>query len=406
MKIIVIGSISSGMTLAERLAAEEREAAITLYERGTFCSCGTGGLPHYLGLKAEELGEVLSGCALSVRNGQIRTQREVTAIDAARRTVTVRDVETGETETDHYDKLVLATGSRPRPLAVEGAGRMGVHALSRVEELMLLRQFLRSPYIRDITVLGGSLAALETAGAFRALGREVQVIDCGEVLLPGFDGEVRSAIQRALEDRGVRFRLGERVTEVEGRTFLEALRTDRGRYPCDLCVPCLGAVPETGLLPEAARDPEGRYLVDQDGRTSLPEVYAVGSCASLEEGGEPTVSASIAGLEAARTGLTQEGAAQRGLHPMSAMATGQDRTGLVPNAGAVTVKLIYEGASRRVLGAQIWGGADSAARINAIAVAVQAGMTVEELAKARFVTNTAVHAALDPIQLACAAARA
>ena len=146
--------------------------------------------------------------------------------------------------------------------------------------------------------------------------------------------------------------------------------------------------------------------MDCDGRTSLPGVYAAGSCAAAREGGEPTVCASIAGLEVARTGLTQEAAVQRGLHPVGVTASGQDRTGLVPNAGVVTVKLVLEGASRKVLGAQIWGGADSAARINAVAVAVQAGMTAEELAKTRFVTNTAVHAALDPIQLACAAAKA
>lgn len=405
MKIIVIGSISSGMTLAERLAAGEN-AEIILYEKEQFCSCGTKGLPHYLGLKADELGEVLSGCTLSARNGSIHTGWEAVEVDAAKRTVTLRAAETGESVTEAYDKLVLATGSRSIPLEAEGAGRMGVHPLSRVEDLMLLREFLRTPYVRDIAVLGGGLAALETAGAFQALGREVQVIDCGQGLLPGFDGEVRAAIQRELEDRGLRFHLGERVTAVEGRTFIETLRTDRGSYPCDLCVPCLGTRPETGLLPEAARDLEGRYLVDCDGRTSLPGVYAAGSCAAAREGGEPTVCASIAGLEVARTGLTQEAAVQRGLHPVGVTASGQDRTGLVPNAGVVTVKLVLEGASRKVLGAQIWGGADSAARINAVAVAVQAGMTEEELAKTRFVTNTAVHAALDPIQLACAAAKA
>ena len=107
----------------------------------------------------------------------------------------------------------------------------------------------------------------------------------------------------------------------------------------------------------------------------------------------------------ARTGLTQETAEQLGLHPAGATASGQDRTGLVPNAGSVTVKLVYAKEGRRLLGGQVWGGADAAARANAIAVAVQAGMTVEELAKVRFVTGPSGHAAWDPIQLSCAAAK-
>lgn len=405
MKIIVVGSISSGMTLAERLAAGADSAQITLYEKASFCSCGTRGLPHYLGLAAGDLGEILAGCALSAGGGQICTGREVTAIDPERKTVTVRNADTGETETECYDRLVLATGSRGKALQADGAGRMGIHSLRRVEDLMLLREFIRTPYVRDIVVLGGSLEALEIAGAFRKLKRNVRVIDCGQGFLPSFDSEVRAAIQRELEEAGITFHLGERVTAFQGRTFVETVVTDRGSYACDLCVPCLGAVPNTELLPQAKTDGDGRILVDASGQTSVADVYAAGSCALADRGWPATVSASLGGLEVARTGLTQEMAEQLGLHPAEATAAGRDRTGLVPNAGTVTVKLVYTKEGRKLLGGQVWGGADSTARINAIAVAVQAGMTVEELSKVHFVTGPSGHAAWDPIQLACAAAK-
>ena len=405
MKIIVVGSISSGMTLAERLAAGEGSAQITLYEKAAYCSCGTRGLPHYLGLAAGDLSEILAGCALSARGGRIRTGMEVTAVDPAAKTVTVRSADTGETAVEPYDKLVLATGSRGAALRADGAGRMGIHTLRRVEDLMLLREFVRTPYVRDIVVLGGSLEALEVAGAFRKLGRNVRVIDCGQGLLPGFDSEVRSAIQRELEETGIAFHLGEQVNAFRGRTFVETVVTDRGSYDCDLCVPCLGTVPNTQLLPQAKTDADGRFVVDADGQTSLTDVYAAGSCASAGQGWPATVSARLGSLEVARTGLTQETAEQLGLHPAGATASGQDRTGLVPNAGSVTVKLVYAKEGRRLLGGQVWGGADAAARANAIAVAVQAGMTVEELAKVRFVTGPSGHAAWDPIQSACAAAK-
>ncbi len=405
MKIIVVGSISSGMTLAERLAAREGSAQITLYEKAAYCSCGTRGLPHYLGLAAGDLSEILAGCALSAGEGQIRTGMEVTAVDPERKAVIIRNADTGETETQSYDKLVMATGSRGKTIQADGAGRMGIHPLRRVEDLMLLREFIRTPYVRDIVVLGGSLGALETAGAFRKLNRNVRVIDCGQGFLPGFDSEVRSAIQRELEETGIVFHLGERVTAFQGRTFVETVVTDRGSYACDLCVPSLGAVPNTELLPQAKADGDGRLLVDAVGQTSVADVYAAGSCTSADRGWPATVSAKLGNLEVARTGLTQETAEQLGLHPAEATAAGQDRTGLVPNAGTVTVKLVYTKEGHKLLGGQVWGGADATARVNAIAVAVQAGMTVEELAKVRFVTGPSGHAAWDPIQLACAAAK-
>lgn len=405
MKVIVIGSVSSGISVAEQLAAGDPEVEIVLYERASCCSCGAHGLPHYLGSDKDALETALAGCERSARGVSIRVGREVTAVDTAARQVSVRELETGMCTADSYDVLVLATGSRNSPLRVDGAGRMGVHALRRVDDLLLLREFLRTPYVRDIVVLGGGLSALEVAGAFLQRGRNVRVIDGGKGLLPGFDGEVRARVQRELEEQGIQFSLGERVTAIHGRTFVETVQTDRNTYPCDLCVPALEDVPNTELLPAAERTSDGRLLVDETWRTSLPHVYAAGSCAARRGEGAPTVSIKAAALEIARTGLTEEAAAHSGLTPGSATATGMDRTGVSPHTGSVTVKLVYDRPTRRVLGAQIWGGADSAARINAVAVAVQAGMTVEELGKTRFVSSTPSGAPWDPLHLACAAAR-
>ena len=268
MKIIVVGSISSGMTLAEGLAAGETSPQITLYEKAAYCSCGTGGLPHYLGLKGDELGEILAGCALSAQGGSIRVGMEVTAVDPVGRTVTVRDGETGAVTVESYDKLVLATGSESVALQAEGGSRMGIHPLRRVEDLLLLREFIRTPYVRDIVVLGGGLEAMEVAGAFRKLGRGVRVIDCGQGLLPGFDSEVRSGIQRELEEAGIVFHLGERVTAFQGRTFVETVVTVRGSHACDLCVSGGGAQQRPAAPGQTGRRrplPGGRVWPDQPG---------------------------------------------------------------------------------------------------------------------------------------------
>ena len=163
MKIIVVGSISSGMTLAERLTAGEGSAQITLYEKAAYCSCGTRACPTIWGWRRGTSARSWPAAPSPPGGGRIRTGMEVTAVDPAAKTVTVRNTDTGETAVEPYDKLVLATGSRGAALRADGAGRMGVHTLRRVEDLMLLREFVRTPYVRDIVVLGGSLEALEVA---------------------------------------------------------------------------------------------------------------------------------------------------------------------------------------------------------------------------------------------------
>ncbi|MEG2097107.1 MAG: FAD-dependent oxidoreductase [Pseudoflavonifractor sp.] len=406
MKIIVIGSISSGLSVAERLAAGDPDAQIVLYEKAAFCSCGTHGLPHYLGLPIRAVDSAVEGCTLSAQGVQIHAGHEVVALHLPARQVSVRAVDTGEISQEGFDRLVVATGSRSMPLTIPGAARMGVHPLHRMSDLLLLREFLRTPYVRDIVILGGTLSALELAGAFLQLGRKVRVIDGGAGLLPGFDGEVRARIQRELESLGIVFHLGETVTAFRGRTFVESVQTDRACYDCDLCVPALGALPNSELLPEAARDDSGHILVGEDWQTSLPDIYAAGSCAARKNPMAATLGIRVGPLEIARAGLTEEEAARCSLSPASTLVSGQDRTGLAPNEGGVTVKLVYQRESLRVLGAQIWGSGDAVARINAVAVAAQAGMTVRALEKTSFVSSTFASAPWDPIQLACAAVKA
>lgn len=387
MKIIIIGSIAAGVSAAARLAAAQRGAQITVYEKGGFYSCGTGGLPHYLCEDLDSLNKAIQAkeTELNAQGITAHLRHEVRGIDAAARKVTVCDLATGRVFEDHYDKLVLATGSSNRVPQVPGSDRVGVQTLKTVEDLIFLKEFVRTPYVRDIVILGGSWAGLEIAKSFLKLGRNVRIIEKEQQLLPQFDPEVSKLIQKELEAQGVQFNLGEQVRSFPGRTFVEQVQTNRGTYPCDLCVVAIGVTPNTGLLAGTGAQlaPNGAVLIGADLATSVPNIYAVGDC----------------------TGLTETEARKAGLRVKSAMATGTDRPGICPNPHRITIKLVYEANTRQVLGAQAWGEKNVSARINAIAVAIRAGMTVEALGQVDFVYSSSSCSIWDPVQIVCGQAQ-
>lgn len=409
MKLIVIGSVAAGVSGAERLSAGERGAQITVYEAGAFYSCGTGGLPYYLGEPLSALNEAIRSKEreLAARGITAHLRHQVQSIDPAAKQVTVKDLTTGRVFPDRYDKLVVATGASPRVPRAPGADRVGVQTLKNVEDLIFLKEFLRTPYVRDIVILGGGWAGLELAKVFLKLGRNVRVLSESAQLIPELDPEVSRHVQAAVEREGVRLSLGESVRDFPGRTFVEKVRTNRGIYPCDLCLAAEGLVPNTGLLSAIGAElaPGGGALIDSGLMTSVPGVYAVGACAVSREGSLHTGSVRVGGLEIARTGLTETGAKKAGLQVKSAVATGYDRPGICPNPQEITVKLVYEANTRQVVGAQAWGGKNVSTRINALAVAIRAGMTVETLGQVDFVYSSNSSSIWDPIQVVCGQAR-
>lgn len=405
MKIIVIGSIEAGVSAAMMLAAGNATARIVVYEKGSFYTCGTCGLPHYLSEDLNTLKQAIEEKEeeLSKQRIEAHQRHEVLAIQPASRSLTVLDMDKNQTFTDTYDKLVIATGNHGLVPQVPGADRVGVQTLKNVEDLLFLKEYIRTPYVRDIVILGGSYAGLEIAKAFHKLGRNVRIIEKEQRLLPDFDAEVAMMIQDELEKEGLVFQLGESVREFPGQTFIEQVKTNRGSYPCDLCISAIGVVPNSALAAAAgaALDKNGRILVNENLETSIPGIYAVGNCTAGAADGLRTSSLRTAGLEIARTGITQDEARKTGRRVKSVIAVGNDRPGICPNPNPVTIKLIYDAGTHQILGAQAWGRKNAAARINAIAVAVAAGMTAEQLAQVGFVYSSSASAIWDPIQIVC-----
>lgn len=409
MKIIVIGSIEAGVSAAMMLASGNMASQIAVYERGSFYTCGTCGLPHYLSEDLKTLKQAIDEKEqeLAEQHIEAHLRHEVLSVQPASRTLVIRDMDGDRTFTETYDKLVIATGNLTLVPQVSGADRVGVQTLKSVEDLLFLKEYVRTPYVRDIVILGGSYAGLEIAKAFHKLGRNVRIIEKERRILPDFDAEVASMIQGELEQNGLSFQLGETVREFPGQTFIEQVRTNKGTYPCDLCISAIGVVPNTELAASAgvSLDKNGAILVNEKLETNVPGIYAVGNCTSSTALTLRTSSLRTAGLEIARTGITQEEAQRMGRRVKSVIASGNDRPGICPNPHRITIKLIYDAATHQVLGAQAWGAKNAAARINAVAVAIAAGMTAEQLGQVGFVYSSSASSIWDPIQIVCNAVK-
>ena len=409
MKIAVIGSISAGVSAAQKLSAGRSGVQISVFEKSAFYSCGACGLPYYLTVSMDELQEAVDAKEKQLKEAGIDAHplSEVTAVNPQAHTITVRDLTSGSVTEHKYDSLVIATGSRTAIPAVPGAGRIGVQAFRGVEDLLILKEMTRTPYVRDIVVLGSGYETIETAKAFLKMGRNVRVIAQEREILPDYDPEVSAMIRARLAGQGITFSLGQRVTGFDGRSYVEKVRTTSGSYDCDLCVCACGETANTGFLAGSGIKISqcGKIAVDEDMRTGIPDIYAVGDCSSAAGDSFHSCSLHADGLEIARCGMTQTQARKKGISVRTATASSCDRPGICPHPNEVTLKLVYEASGRRVLGAQGWGAKNVVSRINAIAVAAAAGMTVEQLAGVELVFSSQCYSVWDPIQVVCSAAK-
>lgn len=403
MKTIIIGSIAAGVALANKLNRSAVHGQITVYERSNFYSCGACGLPYYLHEDVSVLREAIrnKNQELAAQGFEGHLNCEVTAIDAAAKRIRVKELTTDRTFEDTYDQLIIAVGSTAIPPNVPGNHRMGIHSLKTVEELIFLKEFVKTPFVREIVIMGADYEGLELAKAFLKLGRNVRIIEQRGRLLPDFDKDIAAKIQLELEEVGVEFHFNEEIQEFTGRTFVEKVRTNRGTYECDLCLTAGNYVIQSDLLKGTGvkTAANGAIYIDSECKTNVNGIYAIGSCAERVDTGQQTRSLKFVDLEIARTGITEEDA--RGHVVKTVYAEGNDRPGICPFPNRIHMKLVYDARTKKILGAQAWGKKDVSMRINAIAVAIAAGMTLEQLGNVDLVYSSATCTVWDPIQIAC-----
>ncbi|MGC5309543.1 FAD-dependent oxidoreductase [Micromonospora zamorensis] len=422
-RLIVIGGDAAGMSAASqaRRRRDRGDLEIVVFERGHFTSYSACGIPYWIS------GLVSGPDALIARDPQtfrteyamdVRMRHEVTTIDLERREVVAQDLEGGGEVRERFDDLMYATGAVPvkPPWAVTDAG--GVFGMQTLDDGAALREWLDSePKPRRAVVVGGGYIGVEIAEALIQRGLSVTLVEAGDQPMATVDGDMGELVAEAMRGLGITIRTGLPVTGLEQRDGrVSAVVTAEGPIPTDVVVLGLGVRPNAALAEAAGLPigPTGGVRVDRRMRVpGLPGIWAAGDCvetlhrvsgmpvhvplgthankqgrvAGINIGGGYATFAGVIGtavtkvcdLEVGRTGLREGEARTAGFDFVSVIAESTNRAGYYPGSRPMTVKLLAERPSGRLLGAQIVGWSEAAKRIDTLAVALWNGMTVDDM---------------------------
>lgn len=418
-RILVVGGVAGGASAATKARRTDEGAEIIIFERGPYVSFANCGLPYFVGGDIPNVEDLLLMTPERFTERfriDVRLHREVVRVDRNARRIEVKDLQTGETSWEHYDRLILAPGGRPILPPIPGIDLPGIYTLTTVPEAEALRRSVRDSGARQAVVAGAGFIGLETAEALLKLGLEVHLVEKLPQVMPQMDPEMALPLAEHLAEQGVRLHLGCEVTAFTGDGELSAVRlVDGETLPAQVAVVAIGVRPELALAREAGLEIGecGGILVDDHMRTSDPDVFACGDAVEvlnritgrrvrLPLAGPANREGRIAGanaaggdmrfpgvigtsivkaceMAAAITGLSEREARRLGLDPIVAYVHPLDHAGYYPGAKTLTVKLIARREDGRLLGAQVIGTHGVDKRADVLATAIYGRMTVEDL---------------------------
>ncbi|MBT2389076.1 FAD-dependent oxidoreductase [Streptomyces sp. ISL-1] len=421
-RLVVIGGDAAGMSAASqarRLKGPD-ELEIVAFERGHFSSFSACGIPYWVGGDVPERDDLIARTPAEHRERgiELRMRTQVTEIDVAGGRVRSRDLESGAESRTGFDKLVIATGARPVRPPLPGVDAPGVHGVQTLDDGQALLDTLARTSGRRAVVMGAGYIGVEMAEAMLKRGYEVTVLNRGEQPMATLDPDMGRLVHAAMDSMGITTVNGAGVTKIltggDGR--VRAVATENAEYPADVVILGIGVEPETTLA-RAAGLPLGAYdglLTDLAMRVrGYENIWAGGDCVEVLDlvsgrerhialgthankhgqiigtnagggyatfpGVVGTAVSKVCDLEIARTGLREKDARAVGLQYVTATIESTSSAGYYPDASRMTVKMLAERRTGRLLGVQIVGREGAAKRVDIAAVALTAGMTVEQM---------------------------
>ena len=422
-RLVVIGGDAAGMAAASqaRRRRDQDDLTVVAFERGHFTSFSACGIPYWVSGVVPERDQLIARDPATFREQfdiDVRMRHEVTGIDLDRREVVARDLDGGGEVREGFDTLVYATGAVPVKPPWARTGIAGVFGVQTLDDGAALLDWLeREPRPRRAVVIGGGYIGVEMAEAMLQRGLSVNLVEQADQPMSTVDPDMAELVADALRGVGIQIRTGLTVTGLEERDGrISAVVTAEGPIPADVVVLGLGVRPNTALADAAGLPlgPSGGVRTDRRMRVpGVPGVWAAGDCvetlhrvsglpvhvplgthankqgrvAGINIGGGYATFPGVIGtavtkvceLEVGRTGLRERDATVAGFEFVTVIAESTNRAGYYPGARTMTVKLIAERPSGRLLGAQIVGWSEAAKRIDTLAVALWNGMTVDEM---------------------------
>nr|WP_130862847.1 FAD-dependent oxidoreductase [Bacilliculturomica massiliensis] len=440
MKVVIIGGVAGGATAAARIRRLDEQAEIVVFERSGYISYANCGLPYYISGAIddpEELTLQTPESFFSRFRVDMRVLHEVTAIHPEKKTVSVKKLATGEEFEEGYDKLILSPGAHPTQPRLPGAGLDKLFTLRTVEDTFRIKNYVDACRPRSAVLAGGGFISLEVAENLRELGMEVTIVQRPRQLMNPFDPDMASFIHAEMRKHGIRLALGHTVegfAEKDGG--VDVLLKDSLPLHADMVVLAIGVTPESALAKDAGLElgVKGSIVVNDRMETSIPDIYAVGDAVQVKHfvTGEAAV-ISLAGpankqgriaadnicggdsryrgsqgssvikvfdMTAASTGLNETNARKSGIDCDKVILSPMSHAGYYPGGRLMTMKVVFEKETFRLLGAQIVGYEGVDKRIDVLATAIRAGLNATELKDLDLAYAPPYSSAKDPVNMA------
>ncbi len=429
-RYVIIGGVAAGPKAAAKLTRLAPDADVTIIEKGVFLSYAGCGLPYYVSGVVEDQEDLMSTPAgalrdevffLNVKNVHVHNRTLATEIDREARRVRVRSLESGDERWVPYDRLILATGAEPVEPPLPGRELDNVVTLHGVEDAERMRALLAQHRAPDVVIIGGGLIGVEMTEALVSTGCRVTIVERLPQLLTPLDAEMAGQVAAHMKSHGVKVLVDTTVTALEpdenDASRVGVVRTTAGTLPADMVVVAVGVRPNVGLARDCGLEigETGAIKVDDHLRTSDPDIYAVGDCAQSTHlvtgrpayvplgstankqgrvaavnaaGGDDTFPGilgtsicQVFDFNVAATGLTQREAEDLGYDIETALTPAPDKPHFMPTAKMLMLKTVSDRATRRLLGMQAVGPGDAARATDVAAMALHAGMTMDDLSK-------------------------
>ena len=440
MKVVIIGGVAGGASAAARLRRLDEAAEIIIFERSGFISYANCGLPYYIGGTIEDESDLTLQTPQSFwRRFRIdaRVRHEVTAIDREKKTVSVLNLETGERLTESYDKLILSPGAVPVRPKLPGIESERIQTLRTVEDTLRIRAMAVGQKLKSAVVVGGGFIGVEMAENLRGLGMAVSLIEMQPQVLGQFDGDMASFLHAHMKKHGVELLLGRAVAGfADTESGVRVSLGDGAELETDLVILAIGVAPDSRLARDAGLSlgARGSIAVNDRMQTSDPDICAVGDAVEIAHrvtgqrttvplagpankqgriaadnicGGDSRYPGSqgssvikVFDMTIATTGVNEKTAKQAGIDCDKVYLSPMSHAGYYPGGKVMTLKVVFEKGTYRLLGAQIVGYEGVDKRIDVLATAIHAGLSALQLKDLDLAYAPPYSSAKDPVNMA------
>lgn len=434
MKTIIVGGVAGGASAAARLRRLDEKAEIIILERGEFVSFANCGLPYFIGgvIKDKEVLTLQTPESFKARfNIDVRVFSEAVEILPESKTVKIKDVRTGEQYEESYDNLILSPGAEPIKPPIGGIDRKNVFTLRNIPDTFKIKNYIETAKPKTAVVVGGGYIGVEMAENLAEAGLSVSIVELADHLIAPLDFDMAADVHRYIKSKGINLLLKNGVTEIaDGKVV-----TQNGEVDADMVIMSVGVRPETALAKNCGieTNQRGSIIVDKNMRTNIPNIYAVGDAVEIQDfvskkpGFIPLAGPAnkqgriaadnIAGTESEYSGT--QGSAVLKLFDMTVATTGlneraataadidYDKTfvylgshaSYYPGAENMSVKVLWEKDSLKLLGAQIIGFDGVDKRMDVLATAIRFGAKVTDLTSLELCYAPPFGSAKDPINM-------